>query len=281
MALIELSGLTEFLNPPNLITYKKDILGSRRNFDHNLHLALPPFDNARDSKKLFKTIDDHGTPMDIHYDHGTTTLGFKYEGGVVLAVDSRAVKVISKKTFIGSHAVKKIVEINEFLLATLAGGAADCAYWDRILTKQCRLFELRNKERISVAAASKLMSNMVYNYKGMGICIGMMLAGVDKRGPQLFYMDDKGTRTMGNVFAVGSGSIYAYGLLDGGYRWNLTNEEAYELGRRAVCRATYRDPYSGGNICVYHLNENGWVNVSNTDCSELHCEYDAANIKGG
>ena len=32
-----------------------------------------------------------------------------------------------------------------------------------------RLYELRNKERISVAAASKLLSNMVYAYKGMGL----------------------------------------------------------------------------------------------------------------
>ena len=32
-----------------------------------------------------------------------------------------------------------------------------------------RIYELRNKERISVAAASKLLANMVYNYKGMGL----------------------------------------------------------------------------------------------------------------
>lgn len=32
-----------------------------------------------------------------------------------------------------------------------------------------RVYELRNKERISVAAASKLLANMVYYYKGMGL----------------------------------------------------------------------------------------------------------------
>lgn len=81
----------------------------------------------------------------------------------------------------GSQRVKKIVEINDYLLATMAGGAADCIYWDRVLAKQCRMFELRNRERISVAAASKLMTNMIYNYKGMGLSIGMMIAGWDKR----------------------------------------------------------------------------------------------------
>lgn len=51
----------------------------------------------------------------------------------------------------------------------MAGGAADCSYWERELGRRCRLHELRNKERISVAAASKLLANMVYAYKGMGL----------------------------------------------------------------------------------------------------------------
>ena len=38
-----------------------------------------------------------------------------------------------------------------------------------VLCKTHRIYELRNKERISVAAASKLLANMVYNYKGMGL----------------------------------------------------------------------------------------------------------------
>ena len=53
----------------------------------------------------------------------------------------------------------------------------------RVLSKQCRLYELRNRERISVAAASKLLSNIAYNYKGMGLSMGVMIAGYDKRGP--------------------------------------------------------------------------------------------------
>ena len=47
--------------------------------------------------------------------------------------------------------------------------AADCQFWETYLGMQCRLHELRNKERISVAAASKYLSNLVYSYKGMGL----------------------------------------------------------------------------------------------------------------
>jgi hypothetical protein len=74
----------------------------------------------------------------------------------------------------------------------MAGGAADCAYWERNLGMQCRLFELRNKERISVAAASKLLANTLYSYRGYGLSVGTMIAGWDKTGPQLYYVDNDG-----------------------------------------------------------------------------------------
>ena len=46
--------------------------------------------------------------------------------------------------------------------------------------------------------------------------------------------------------------MYAYGVLDSGYKWDLTVEDAYELGKRAIYHATHRDAYSGGVVnCEY------------------------------
>lgn len=104
-----------------------------------------------------------GKHINIHMEKGTTTLSFKYQGGVVIAVDSRA----TGGDYIFSGTVKKIIEINPYILGTMAGGAADCAYWHRVLTVRCRMYELRNREKISVAAASKLLANILYNYKGL------------------------------------------------------------------------------------------------------------------
>ena len=75
----------------------------------------------------------------------------------------------------------------------MAGGAADCAFWERDLGMRCRLHELRNKERISVAAASKLLANTLYSYRGYGLSVGTMIAGWDKTGPALYYVDNDGT----------------------------------------------------------------------------------------
>jgi 20S proteasome subunit beta 5 len=152
--------------------------------------------------------------LKINMSHGTTTLAFKFNGGVIIAVDSRA----TGGMFIGSQEVRKIIEINEFLLGTMAGGAADCTYWERVLSKHCRLYELKNRERISVAAASKILSNIAYQYKGYGLSMGVMIAGWDKRGPGLYYVDDDGRRASGKLFSIGSGATYALGVLDNGYR---------------------------------------------------------------
>ena len=37
-----------------------------------------------------------------------------------------------------------------------------------------------------------------------------------------------------NCYYVGSGSIFPYGVLDAGYRYDLTDKEAYNLGSRAT-----------------------------------------------
>ena len=49
-----------------------------------------------------------------------------------------------------------------------------------------------------------------------------MVAGWDLNGPGLYYVDSDGQRTKGKIFSVGSGSLYAYGVLDNGYDWCAT-----------------------------------------------------------
>lgn len=219
------------------------------------------------------TYEDNGKK--IAFDKGTTCLAFVFKGGVLVSVDSRA----SQGPYVGSQTVQKVIEINPYLLGTMAGGAADCLFWERNLGRQCRLYELRNKERISVAAASKLLANNMAYYRGMGLSMGTMVAGWDKTGPQLYYVDDDGTRLHAKksmpYFSVGSGSTYAYGVLDTGYRWDMTEQEAVELGKRAIYHATHRDAYSGGMNNVYLVRENGWEKMFRGDVVHLHDIYEA------
>ena len=64
----------------------------------------------------------------------------------------------------------------------------------------------------------------------------------------MFYVDSDGTRLKGDIFSVGSGSTFAYGILDNYYHHDLELSDAKELGRRAIYHAAHRDAYSGGSI---------------------------------
>ena len=55
-------------------------------------------------------------------------------------------------------------------------------------------------------------------------------------------------RFTGTLFSVGSGSPYAYGVLDQGWRWDLTDDEAFDLAQRSIYHATFRDAGSGGFV---------------------------------
>ena len=207
-------------------------------------IVLPGLEKSSEKTKLEK------------YAKGTTTLAFKFKEGIIVAVDARA----SMGSFIGSNKVRKIIEINEYLLGTMAGGAADCLFWERILAEECRLYELQHNEKLTVRGASKVLLNLISRYKGQGLSMGTMVAGCDMGtgATDLYFVDDDGMRIQGDLFSVGSGSPYAYGVLDSGYKYDMTLEQAVELGIKAIVNATFRDSASGGVVRVYYIHKSGW-----------------------
>ncbi|KAL3914996.1 MAG: hypothetical protein SGILL_005854, partial [Bacillariaceae sp.] len=182
----------------------------------------------------------------LEFAHGTTTLSFAFQGGIIVAVDSRA----SLGSFVGSKTVQKVLPVSSHVLGTMAGGAADCQFWIRKVKAESLLHELRQGgKRMSVARVSRILSNYMYGARGLGLSVGTMIAGWDAKGPQIYYVDNTGTRIKGDLFAVGSGGTFALSILDTQTkRHDLTEDEAIQLGIKAIRHATFRDAYSGGFI---------------------------------
>ena len=67
------------------------------------------------------------------------------------------------------------------------------------------------------------------------------------------------------MFAVGSGSTFALGILDSERKYGMTEDEAIQLGIKAVRHATFRDAYSGGFINVFLITKDGWKKVFTED----------------
>lgn len=199
--------------------------------------------------------------------HGTTTLAFRFRHGVIAAADTRS----SCGNYVACPASRKIIPVHQHLLGTTSGTSADCATWYRVLQRELRLRALRG-QLPSVAGAAKLLSAMMSRYRGLDLCVATALCGWDCSGPALFYVYSDGTRLEGDIFSVGSGSPYAYGVLDRGYRYDMTIQEAYALARCAVAHATHRDGYSGGSVDLFHVRESGWEYVSRNDAWVLYSE---------
>jgi 20S proteasome subunit beta 5 len=208
-----------------------------------------------------ETHDDFKTVPPLEFAHGTTTLSFTFDGGIVAAVDSRA----SIGNFVGSKTTQKVLPISDHILGTMAGGAADCSFWIRRLQTESRYYELSEGKPISVARVARVLADYLYENRGFDLSVGTMIMGFDEYGPSIYYVDNSGSRLKGDMFAVGSGSTFALGVLDTEKSDNMKEEEAIALGIKAIRHATFRDAFSGGYIAVYVIKESGWTKVFSED----------------
>ncbi|XP_051929840.1 proteasome subunit beta type-11b [Hippocampus zosterae] len=203
-------------------------------------------------------------PLPFEMSHGTTTLAFTFQGGALAAGDTRS----SCNGRVSRPDAQKVKPIHSHLVATSSGTSADCALWKRILTRELRLYQLRHGRRVSTCGAAKLLWRMLLPFKGTKLCVATTLCGWDESGPAVFYVHSNGRRLRGTLFSVGSGSPYAYGVLDQAVEWGMTAEEATRVAREAVYRATHRDAYSGNCVDVYLVTSTGWTRTRREDLKE-------------
>ena len=108
--------------------------------------------------------------------HGTTTIAFKNGDSVIVCVDSKA----SIGKYMGSRTVKKVFPISRYIVATMAGGAGDCAYWIKNMATFVKLFEHEyGMQAMKVESIAKVLANKLAEFKGAELSVGTMIAGYD------------------------------------------------------------------------------------------------------
>lgn len=178
----------------------------------------------------------------------TTIIGIKTTEGVVLASDKRA----SKGFFIGSKIVQKISKIDDTLAIAIAGQLSDAEHLIKVTAAERKLIELRRGFPLSVKESSRLIANLAYsglkNYQPY--YVELLVAGVDISGSHVNVADMSGAITNEDYAASGSGAPIAYGVLESLYHFDITNDEAKEIAKKAVAAAMERDPGSGNGIDI-------------------------------
>ncbi|MEK6844231.1 MAG: hypothetical protein AABX83_02275 [Nanoarchaeota archaeon] len=194
----------------------------------------------------------------------TSLVGIVCKDGVVLGADRR----VTAGSLIMGKNYKKILRVNDYLIAAYTGGVADAQLTNKILAAELKLRELRTKETSSVKEAAHLLSMVTYrNIRTPSMImniVGTLIAGVDKDGKFYLYTIEPA----GGAYEVedydanfSSGMPYILGVLEGEYTKEINVEKGIELVRKCLKSSTQRDVGSGNGIDIFVVTKTGIEHV--------------------
>ncbi|KAF5089229.1 archaeal proteasome endopeptidase complex subunit beta [Methanobacterium aggregans] len=179
---------------------------------------------------------------------GTTTVGLTCKDGVVFATERRA----TMGNLVAHKVAEKIFRIDDHIGATIAGSVSHAQVLMKYISAEVALYRLRNGARISVDSAATLTSNILHSNP---LYVQTLLGGVDAKGPAIYSLDPAGGVVKDMVISTGSGSPFAYGVLEDRYSEDLYVEEGVDVAVRAIKSAIERDTYSGNGMLVATITE--------------------------
>src|SRR3989338_4939520 len=189
---------------------------------------------------------------------GTTTIGIVCKDGIVLAADKRT----SAGYLIANKNQLKISKIADYAAITHAGLVSDAQLLTRIIKAQIRLEQMRRNKPLYIKEVANLLGNLLYaNIRRMSMVpgiVGFLLGGKDSKGYCLYDLGIDGSITEFKDYAsTGSGSVFAFGVLESSYKEGLTVEEGMKLAMKAINAAIQRDMASGGGIDILTITSKG------------------------
>jgi proteasome beta subunit len=189
---------------------------------------------------------------------GATTVGVVCPEGVILASEKR----VSYGYLVVSKGGKKVFKITDSIGAACAGLVSDMQILVREVEAYAKLFDLDVGRSISVRATAKLMSNLLFGRRLAPLITQTIVGGIDEEESSLYVLDVLGSVIPDKYAVVGSGTEIAMGVIEEGYREDLTMEEAKDLVVRAIKSAISRDIMSGDGIDFLIITKDGTAEES-------------------
>jgi len=184
---------------------------------------------------------------------GTTIMAVKFNGGVVMAADTRT----SMGDYVANRASRKISQVFDNVFVCRCGSAADTQALTGFVQNYIGQHSIELGKLPAVKTAANLFKIMAYNNKDR-LMAGFIVAGYDeKNGGQIFSIPLGGTLLPVDCVCDGSGSGYISGYIDANYRSDMTETEAIDFAQTAVSLAIDRDGSSGGMIRTKIISKEG------------------------
>ncbi|WP_409200490.1 archaeal proteasome endopeptidase complex subunit beta [Methanobrevibacter sp. DSM 116169] len=192
---------------------------------------------------------------------GTTTVGITCKDGVVFASERRA----SMGNLVAHKVAEKIFKIDDHIATTIAGSVAGAQNLMKIISAEVSLYRMRNGAPINIEAAGSLAANILSSNP---MYVQTLLGGVDEKGPAIYSLDPAGGMIKDTFISTGSGSTFAYGVLEDRFHEDIDVDEGIDLAIRSIKSATERDTYSGNGYLVAKVDENGFKMLDNEEVEE-------------
>ncbi len=219
----------------------------------NLQLGGFDFDNTLRNDAIKK----QSGKEPIATSTGTTIVGIAYKDGVVMAADTRA----TAGPTVGDKNCFKLHYLAPNIWCAGCGTAADCDHVTEMIKRDLELHRLNTGSENRIATAVTKFSSHLFNYMGH-IGAGIILGGIDVKGPQVWSIDPHGHTIAMPYHTQGSGSLAAMGIIENDYKEKdgelcMTEEEAIDLATRAIEAGIYHDLGSGSNVDYVVINKEG------------------------
>ena len=164
---------------------------------------------------------------------GSTALAVTCKEGVMLAVEERMHTRLQNPDFSW-----KLFQVDEHIGAAAAGLNSDA----RVLVDNARIYaqtlRLSYDEEPTIEAVAKRVGDIMQIYtQHAGVRpfgAALLIAGVDKTGPRLFYAEPSGLVLEYDAWAIGRGADRVKEYFESNYRKEISLDEAIEMGIKAI-----------------------------------------------
>ncbi|PVX23150.1 MAG: proteasome endopeptidase complex, archaeal, beta subunit [Candidatus Bathyarchaeum sp.] len=184
---------------------------------------------------------------------GATTIGLVYSDGVILASEKR----VTYGSMIMSKTGKKVFKIADQVGVACAGLVSDMQVLAREVEAQAKLFSFDSKRPMTVRAAAKVMSNVLFGRRMIPLITQTIVGGMEDKRPAIYVLDVIGSVLPDTYAAVGSGAQIATGVLEDGYTDGMSQNDAKKLVLRAIKSAVRRDSMSGDGVDLLIVTKEG------------------------
>jgi 20S proteasome subunit beta 2 len=189
---------------------------------------------------------------------GTTIVGLVYDGGVVLAADTRS----TEGHIVADKNCRKIHYIADNIYCCGAGTAADTEFTTEMIASSLKLHALRTGRLTRVVSAMTLLKRHLYKYQGH-VGAALILGGVDHEGAKLYSIWPHGSVDELPYLTMGSGSLAAMAEFESRWTQGMTKDEAVALAADAIDAGILNDMGSGSfvDVLVIERGTDGEVTV--------------------